>query len=59
MIRSSSKLILLTKAKAARDKNAGLLQKTAAKQRDHEGRNTDKAEYLLVDGYNIIFAWDE
>ena len=32
LIRSSSKLILLTKAKAARDKNAGLLQKTATKQ---------------------------
>ncbi len=31
----------------------------AVRTRSFSGKKTDEKEYLLVDGYNIIFAWEE
>ena len=34
-------------------------ENTKAAREAHAGKNTEKKDYLLVDGYNIIFSWDE
>ncbi len=49
---------------AARKRTAGsamakTLEYGEEKNRGEERKRREKKEYLLVDGYNIIFAWDE
>ena len=34
-------------------------ENTKAAREAHTGKNAVKQDYLLVDGYNIIFSWDE
>ena len=59
-VKNRAKLMNDASARTIAAKKKEENQQAAREAREaHTGKNTPKKDYLLVDGYNIIFSWDD